>query len=270
VFRALIQEASIGDRITLLRRALDLWRGPLLADIASDRLRERVGGELIGLRLTAMERLAEAEPDDLIGELTQWCAEYPRHERLAGHLMLAQYRAGRQAEALTTYRRLRDRLDEELRVEPGRDLHDRYVAILRRDPALSPSSPAWRCGSSRNAWPETRRLRCPTSLPSWPTRPGGSTRWAQGGATIRGRAVLPRQLRLLLSLQELWRPPGQSLSGDTPNFSAMSHTTKECHTGTWNDCIESVSSSGKLCTVRLYVDANYKGHYHTLSPGDAV
>jgi hypothetical protein len=60
------------------------------------------------------------------------------------------------------------------------------------------------------------------------------------------------------------------VSGDNPNFSAMSHTTKECNTGTWNDCIESVSSSGKLCTVRLYVNANYKGHYHTLSPGDAV
>jgi hypothetical protein len=55
-----------------------------------------------------------------------------------------------------------------------------------------------------------------------------------------------------------------------PNFSAMSHTTKECHTGTWNDCIESVSSSARRCIAYLYVDAGYKGHYHTLSPGDAV
>jgi hypothetical protein len=63
--------------------------------------------------------------------------------------------------------------------------------------------------------------------------------------------------------------PGK-VAGDNANFSTMSHTTSECHTGTWNDCIESVSSSGERCNVRLYVDANYKGHYHTLSPGDAV
>ncbi|HEY0534285.1 MAG TPA: BTAD domain-containing putative transcriptional regulator [Actinoplanes sp.] len=138
VFRALVRQASTGDRVTLLRRALDLWRGPLLADIASDRLRERVGGELTELRVSTMEQLAETDPNGLIGELTQWCAEYPHHERLAGHLMLAQYRAGRQAEALTTYQRLRERLDQDLGVEPGRELHDRYVAILRRDPELSP------------------------------------------------------------------------------------------------------------------------------------
>ena len=136
-FRALIREASSGDRVALLRRALKLWRGPLLADVASERLRERIGGELTELRVAAMEQLAESEPAGLIGELTQWCAEHPHHERLAGHLMLAQYRAGRQAEALTTYQRLRERLDEDLGVEPGRELHDQYVAILRRDSALS-------------------------------------------------------------------------------------------------------------------------------------
>jgi DNA-binding SARP family transcriptional activator len=142
LFRNLIREASSGDRVARLRRALNLWRGPLLADVASERLRERIGGELTELRVAAMEQLAEAEPGKLIGELTQWCAEHPHHERLAGHLMLAQYRAGRQAEALTTYQRLRARLDEDLGVEPGRELRDRYVAILRRDPVLSSGGPA--------------------------------------------------------------------------------------------------------------------------------
>ncbi|MEV6925228.1 peptidase inhibitor family I36 protein [Dactylosporangium sp. NPDC051485] len=64
---------------------------------------------------------------------------------------------------------------------------------------------------------------------------------------------------------------GQGRAKDSnPDFSKLAHTKSECHTGTWNDCIESVSSSAVRCTAYLYVNANYKGHYHTLSPGDAV
>jgi hypothetical protein len=54
------------------------------------------------------------------------------------------------------------------------------------------------------------------------------------------------------------------------NFANIAHTKSECHTGTWNDCIESVSSSALRCTAYLYVNAGFTGHYHTLGPGDAV
>lgn len=136
-------------RAALLAAGLALWRGPLLADVASPALRKQVGADLIGLRLSATELFVDCELErgrhqEVIGALSAIVAAHPLHEPLVGRLMLALYRAGRREDALIAYQKLRDRLAAELGTEPGRHLHAQYLAVLRRDPGLhhDPQRPA--------------------------------------------------------------------------------------------------------------------------------
>ncbi|MFF8846026.1 BTAD domain-containing putative transcriptional regulator [Streptomyces sp. NPDC015127] len=129
------------DRIRLYDRALALWRGPLLADVADDLLRERLGGRLVELRLTAIEHRAEAHlalgrHDRVVADLTPLVALHAGRERLVAAQMTALYRGGRRAEALELYRTARRVLVDEHGIEPGaglRTLHDR---VLGGDPRL--------------------------------------------------------------------------------------------------------------------------------------
>ena len=63
-----------------------------------------------------------AWPAEVTGELERLVAEYPVRERLWRLLVLALYRAERQADALAAYRRARQMLAEELGIEPGEEL----------------------------------------------------------------------------------------------------------------------------------------------------
>ncbi|WP_410567364.1 BTAD domain-containing putative transcriptional regulator [Amycolatopsis sp. cmx-4-61] len=133
------------DAAALLREALELWRGPALADIPSDPVR-RSATVLEEQRLAAVEArirldLALGRHREVIGELQALVGEHPLRERLHGFLMLALYRAGRQAEALEAGRRARALLVEELGLEPGQELQDLEQAILRRDAALGAPEP---------------------------------------------------------------------------------------------------------------------------------
>ncbi len=129
-----------------LREALELWRGGPLADLT---LVECLQGEirrLEELRLQAlMERidadLALGAGGGLIAELEPLIAANPLQERLRGQLMLALYRAGRQADALEVYQRIRAHLAQELGLEPGPLLKTLQTQILNQNPALltSPS-----------------------------------------------------------------------------------------------------------------------------------
>jgi predicted ATPase/DNA-binding SARP family transcriptional activator len=124
----------------LLRRALALWRGPVLADLPA------LGGvdaaRLEEQRLSATEARLEAElalgrRDAVIAELEALVAEHPTRERAAAQLMLALYRDGRQAEALDVFRRTREYLAEELGLEPGPALRAMQEQILRQDEGLA-------------------------------------------------------------------------------------------------------------------------------------
>jgi DNA-binding SARP family transcriptional activator/tetratricopeptide (TPR) repeat protein len=124
-----------------LTAALALWRGPPLADLAYDEIGIRETGRLEDLRLAAREDLIDAELElgrrgDLVPELEALIAQNPFRERLIGQLMLALYRAGRQADALEAYREARGVLVDELGLEPGVQLRELEQAILRQDPAL--------------------------------------------------------------------------------------------------------------------------------------
>jgi DNA-binding SARP family transcriptional activator len=124
-----------------LRRALALWRGPPLADLAYEPFARAEIARLEELRAAALEQRIEADlalgrHSRLVGELEGLVTEHPLRERLRGQLMLCLYRCGRQAEALESYQAARRVLVEELGIEPGRQLRELHQAILRQDPGL--------------------------------------------------------------------------------------------------------------------------------------
>lgn len=128
--------ADPAQRASALSDALDLWRGPLLGGVATDRLRERIGLAFEELRLAAITECAEAElssgrPEGAIRQLVEVVAACPVRENHVGLLMTAYLAAGRQTEALATYREARQRLIDDLGLEPGAALQDLHVRILR-------------------------------------------------------------------------------------------------------------------------------------------
>ncbi|GIE97981.1 AfsR/SARP family transcriptional regulator [Paractinoplanes rishiriensis] len=134
VFARLVAEARERRDPALFRQALDLWRGPALAEIDSAAVR-RHAAVWDERRMTVTEEWAElelatgAEPD-LLSELAGLVERFPLRERLRGQLMVALFRAGRQADALAEFRRARDALRDELGVDPGRELRDLHQQIL--------------------------------------------------------------------------------------------------------------------------------------------
>ena len=131
----------------LLREALALWRGPALADLADYRFAAAAAARLEDLRLAALADRIEADlalggGDRLVGELEALTAEHPLHERLAAHLIRALYAAGRQADALGAYERVRVRLSEELGVAPSPELQAAHLAVLRGEAAPAAPPPA--------------------------------------------------------------------------------------------------------------------------------
>jgi predicted ATPase/DNA-binding SARP family transcriptional activator len=126
-----------------LEEALALWQGAPLAEFVYEPFAQAPINRLEELRLTALEedfeaRLALGRGADLVADLEALVAEHPLRERLRGQLMLALYRAGRQAEALELYQETRRLLVEELGIEPSPSLQRLETAILRQDPALEP------------------------------------------------------------------------------------------------------------------------------------
>jgi predicted ATPase/DNA-binding SARP family transcriptional activator len=138
------QALARGDNVSVsakLRQALALWRGPPLAEVADDLFARAEIARLEALRLQALEDRLEADlalgrHGDVVAELEMLVAEHPLRERFWGQLMLAQYRGGRQGEALRTYQDARERLVERLGVEPGSELRRLHAAILGQDRAL--------------------------------------------------------------------------------------------------------------------------------------
>jgi DNA-binding SARP family transcriptional activator len=127
----------------LLGEALALWRGSALADVdlplESARLEE--------LRLGAQEQridadLARGRSAELVGELEALVSAHPLREPFRAQLMLALYRAGRQAEALEAYRDARAALVEQLGIEPSQRLQQLEQAILRQDATLTGAAAA--------------------------------------------------------------------------------------------------------------------------------
>jgi DNA-binding SARP family transcriptional activator len=141
-----------------LRRALALWRGPPLSDVALVPFAQEAARGLEEQRLEALEARVEADlalgrAPELVGELSALVREHPYRERLRASLMLALYRSGRQVEALEAYRAARRALVDGLGIDPSPALTRIERAILSHDPAvaLPTAAPAPRLGVEMGA-----------------------------------------------------------------------------------------------------------------------
>lgn len=132
--------------VTAFSRALSLWRGPAYQDLVDWEGSEGERARLTELRQQAQEdwldaRLAAGQHRSVVADATWLIADDPLRERRWGILALAQYRSGRQGDALATLRRARQALAEELGADPGRDLVELEEAVLKHDGSLDPPSP---------------------------------------------------------------------------------------------------------------------------------
>jgi predicted ATPase/DNA-binding SARP family transcriptional activator len=146
LFRHLVREARDSAdpeaATALFGQALDLWRGepfaaldgPWFADVRTALQAERDAA--------ALDRndaaLRAGRHTELLAELAAAVRAHPLDERLAGQLMLALYRSGRQADALAAYQEIRTRLVEELGADPSPPLRRVHQQILDGDPVPAP------------------------------------------------------------------------------------------------------------------------------------
>ena len=155
-FELLLRDARRADpeeRRDLLERALELWRGPALAEFAFEDFAQAEIRRLEELRLVAKEERIEADLElgrhsDVSGELEALVREHPLRETLRRQLMLALYRSGRQAEALDVYQDARARFVEELGIDPGPELKQLQAEILRHEAGIAAPAPPARTGTT--------------------------------------------------------------------------------------------------------------------------
>ena len=145
--RAALAEGDPATASARLDDALRLWRGPALAEFASEPFARGEGDRLEELRLAAHEERIDADlalgrATELVGELEALAARHPLRERPREQLMLALHRSGRPAEALAGYHEFRRLLDEQLGLEPSPRLRKLEQAIVTHDPSLDVRAPA--------------------------------------------------------------------------------------------------------------------------------
>jgi class 3 adenylate cyclase len=141
------QQTRGEERAETLRRALALWRGPALGDLAFEPFAAAEAPRFDELRLSAREQLAEVElslgrHEAVLADLEALVESSPFRERPRALLMLALYRSGRHADALEAFQAARRVLREELGLEPSPALRALQAAMLRQDPALDPPEAA--------------------------------------------------------------------------------------------------------------------------------
>lgn len=197
------------DALRDLRAALDCWHGTTAAAGVQSRIVQaaaaRLNEQRLAVRETCMElELARGGSHDLVGELTELVAEHPLRERLRTQQMIALYRSGRQAEALSSYREARSILVEELGLEPSEALQNLERAILRSDPSLDAAS----------AGPPSLEAPAPAEVPQQlPT----------AAPDFTGREHVLKHLRTLLTPSD---EPGAPLSVSVVTLSGKSGVGK--------------------------------------------
>lgn len=121
--------------------ALQLWRGDPLSTVDTPWLNELRTSLAVEHLSASLDRndvaLAIGKHTELLAVLQDGARAHPLDERIAGQLMLAQYRCGRQADALETYRALRQRLVDELGVDPGPALEAVHQRVLDGEPSFA-------------------------------------------------------------------------------------------------------------------------------------
>jgi DNA-binding SARP family transcriptional activator/tetratricopeptide (TPR) repeat protein len=136
------QAGRLGQSVTLMRQAHRLWRGTPFADLPPTAIITAWATRLAELRLASLEELydtvlADGHDGGIATELTELVVEHPLRERFVAQLMLALHRGGRTADALTAYQQVKQRLADELGIDPGTQLQQLHLAILRNDGDLA-------------------------------------------------------------------------------------------------------------------------------------
>ncbi len=142
--RRLRAAGDLGGAARFVDEALQLWRGQPYTGVPGP-FAESERRRLAELRTTALEEradllLAQGQETAAVPELTALVTGHPLRERARGLLMIALYRCGRQAEALGVFHDARERLAEDLGIDPGGELTRIYHQVLTTDPALEAGS----------------------------------------------------------------------------------------------------------------------------------
>ena len=196
--------------LDLLDAALGEWRGPCLADVCDEEWARAAAVRWEELRLGATELrydalLALGRAAEAASGLERLTDEHPLREGFVKRLMLALYRAGRQADALRAFARTRHVLAEELGLDPTPELQALQLAILDHDPSLAgPTSPAARApeGPVRGI-PPVAGTRAPAAAPS-PRAPSGPGLPLPGAVARAARPALVGRDRHLETLEAVW------------------------------------------------------------------
>ena len=180
VAEADLQDRRFASASSALRDALMLVRGPVLGECRDDAFAQAEVARLEAMQVRAVERRVDADlalgrHAVLAGELEGLVAAHPLQERFREQLMLALYRSGRQADALSAYQDAYRVLAEELGLVPGPGLRSLEAAILQQDPAIDYAPPAPETGpAARGRLPFVGRERARQVLDAaWRRARGG-------------------------------------------------------------------------------------------------
>ena len=165
----LLADGAPADAVTELDRALALWRGDVLADLADYEFVTPAAARLADRRKAAVEAKIDAElalgrHASVLSQLNELVDHDPLNERLQYQRILALYRCGRPSDALAAYDQLRHHLADELGVDPSPPLQRLYQQVLAHDPALAwtPPSPP-RTDAAATPEPERQPQPAPAS-----------------------------------------------------------------------------------------------------------
>jgi DNA-binding SARP family transcriptional activator/Tol biopolymer transport system component len=139
--RQALREQDAARASARFKEALDLYRGEPLSDFGYELFAQATIERLTQLRLSVLEERIDADlalgrHRELVPELEAVSKDYPLRERLRSELILALYRSGRQADALSVYQQARAVLADELGIDPGPELRRLEKAILEQDPEI--------------------------------------------------------------------------------------------------------------------------------------
>jgi len=172
-FRALVADARANQALAQFDEALRLWRGDAFAGVDTpwtEAMRQTLSAEREATELDRTDLMLRlGKHNAVLAEISARVAANPLNERVAGQLVLALYRGGRQADALDHYERTRRRLADELGADPGHALRELHRKILTADPELDPppevavprqlpAAPRWLVGRDRESAALTRAV----------------------------------------------------------------------------------------------------------------
>jgi predicted ATPase/DNA-binding SARP family transcriptional activator len=142
-------------RLAMVDEALSLWRGPPLGEFAGAGWVDREATRLDAVYLRAQQQrcdtlLGLGRAREAVEELDLLVDSHPLDERLWAQFMVALYRSGRQADALSAYQQARRHLVDELGIEPGEELVELEHRMLNQDPTLAATTDRAVSGGTRH------------------------------------------------------------------------------------------------------------------------